>query len=141
MDHRKLAEDLVILNGHAETLLPALYSMKYILDPDTYPTMDSVLAETPSAASTTSNGGSNSKSATPRSEQPLLFREAAFQPILKTLLKKFPECPDISKVGSSGSEGGDRLHESGSRLPGDGIIRESADGGCSAILRALRRSC
>jgi hypothetical protein len=85
-DTGKLAENLVILNRYAENLSVALYNAKHNLDTDTYQTIDTVVSD------------NTNKTANTRQYQVRLLSDPALQPIVKSLLKKYPECPDLTKV-------------------------------------------
>lgn len=83
---KKLAESLRILHQHGEGLLTALYNAKHLLDPENHPYFDAVY------------GDGTSKTGTVRSEQPRLFSDQVFGMINRSILKRFPEMPELTKL-------------------------------------------
>jgi hypothetical protein len=83
---RKLSESLRLLNTHGQGLLSSLYNAKHVIDPENHPYFDSVY------------GDGTNKTGTTRSEQPRLFSDQVFGMMNRSIIKRFPEAPDLTKM-------------------------------------------
>jgi len=91
---KKLAETLFILNYHGENILNAVCAMKHIIEPGLHESwLDSLDGNKP-VTTTTPSGALQP----PRAETPRLFADETYQLLIKTVVKRFPEVVDVTKV-------------------------------------------
>jgi hypothetical protein len=94
----KIYDILVNLNKSGDQLRSILYNFKHALNPDQWPQSDCTI-----------NEGNSKTSSVVKQEQPKILTESNFQSIVKAVLKKYPEMPDLAKV-SSFFNSGSRIH-------------------------------